>query len=93
MQTVFYISLRSDSAAAFAQQIRGQWQIENRLHWVKEMVLHEDKTPWCDGHALTNMAILRTMTINLFRQQVFNSITKAMRHVAHALDRLFSFLQ
>lgn len=92
-ETVFYISSRSDNAAEFAGRIRGHWQIENRLHWVKDVVLHEDQTPLCDGHALTNVAILRTMVVNLFRQQGFDSITKAIRHVAHDVGRLFSFFQ
>lgn len=92
-EPVFYISSRSDEAAEFARRIRGHWQIENRWHWVKDVILHEDKTPLWDGPALTNIAILRTMVVNLFRQQGFDSITKAIRYVAHDVDRLFSFFQ
>lgn len=92
-ETVFYMSSCNDEAAQFARRIRGHWHIENRLHWVKDVVFHEDKTPLCAGHALVNVAILRTMVLNLFRQRGFGSMTQAIRHVAHDLQRLFSFFQ
>lgn len=92
-ETAFYISSCTDDATGFAARIRGHWQIENRLHWVKDVVFGEDKTPLCAGHALVNLAILRTMVINLFRQHGFCSMTQAIRHVAHDVYRLFSFFQ
>lgn len=92
-ETVFYISSLALDAAAFAQRIRDHWQIENCLHWVKDMVLQEDKAPLCDGHALTNFAIVRTIAVNLFRTNGFVSITKGIRHLAHDIHQLFSFFQ
>jgi predicted transposase YbfD/YdcC len=39
----YYISsVRSDDATVFAQGVRGHWSIENRLHWVKDVIQHED---------------------------------------------------
>jgi predicted transposase YbfD/YdcC len=92
-ETVFYISSCTKDATEFAQQIRQHWHIENRLHWVKDVVFQEDKTPLCTGHALVNVAILRTMVINLFRQRGFSSMTQAIRSVAHDVCCLFSFFQ
>lgn len=92
-QTVFYISSLELDAAGFAQRIRAHWHVENRLHWVKDTVLQEDKAPLCDGHALTNFAIVRTMAINLFRANGFASITKGIRHLAHDIHKLFSSCQ
>lgn len=92
-ETLFYISSLSVDAAAFAQRIRQHWHIENRLHWVKDVVLQEDHIPCCDGHALINLAIVRTIALNLFRHHGLQSITKAIRQVAHDIPRLFSFLQ
>ena len=68
IETMFYISSLALDAAGFAQRMRQHWHIENRLHWVKDVVLKEDQAPLCDGHALTNFAIVRTMALNLFRQ-------------------------
>ncbi|NJR39895.1 MAG: transposase [Leptolyngbyaceae cyanobacterium CSU_1_4] len=45
---MFYLSSLRLDAAGFAQPIRGHWQIENRLHWVKDGVLKEDESPLPD---------------------------------------------
>jgi predicted transposase YbfD/YdcC len=92
-ETMFYISSLSLDAAGFAERIRQHWHIENRLHWPKDVVLAEDTAPLCDGYALLNFAIVRTIAVNLFRQAGFDSITKAIRHLAHDVHRLFSFFQ
>ena len=92
-ETVFYISSLCLDAAGFAAQIQQHWHIENRLHWPKDVVLKEDEAPLCDGYALANFAILRTMALNLFRQAGFPSITKGLRHLSHDVHRLFSFFQ
>ncbi|MFM7449174.1 MAG: ISAs1 family transposase [Leptolyngbyaceae cyanobacterium] len=92
-ETMFYISSLSLDAAGFAERIRQHWHIENRLHWPKDVVLAEDSAPLCDGYALLNFAIVRTIVVNLFRQAGFDSITKAIRYLAHDVHRLFSFFQ
>ena len=92
-ETIFYISSLTEDAAQFCQRIRDHWQIENRLHWVKDVVLKEDAAPMGSGHAPENMAILRTIAVNLLRLNGFDSITRGIRAVAHDLHRLFSFSQ
>ena len=92
-ETMFYVSSLAVDAASFAQLIRSHWQIENRLHWIKDVVLHEDCSPLCDGNAPVNFAIVRTIALNLFRFNGFDSITQGIRHLAHDLSRLFSFFQ
>ena len=92
-ETMFYISSLELDAAGFATRICQHWHIENRLHWPKDVVLGEDAAPLCDGNALVNFAIVRTIAINLFRQAGFASITKGIRHLSHDVQRLFSFFQ
>lgn len=92
-ETMFYISSLSLDAAGFAQRIRQHWHIENRLHWVKDVVLKEDDSPLCDGHALVNFAIVRTIALNLFRHHGFDSITQGLRRLAHNIPALFSFFR
>lgn len=92
-ETMFYLSSLTLNAQQFAQRIQDHWQVENKLHWVKDVVLGEDHAPLCAGHALTNFAIVRTMAVNLFRLNGFASITKAIRALAHDIHRLFSFFQ
>ncbi len=92
-ETMFYISSLAADATDLSARIRGHWQIENGLHWVKDCVLNEDKAPLCAGYAPANFGIIRTIVMNLFRQQGFHSITQGIRHLAHDIPRLFSFLQ
>lgn len=92
-EVMFYISSLTLDATGFAHQVRHHWHIENRLHWVKDVVLKEDITPVCDGNAIPNFAIIRTTALNLFRLHGFDSITQAIRQVAHDIPRLFSFFQ
>ena len=92
-ETMFYISSLTLDAAEFAQRIRQHWHIENRLHWVKDVILQEDRSPLCDGHAPANFAVVRTMALNLFRHHGFDSITQGLRRLAHDIPTLFSFFQ
>ncbi|WP_373540005.1 ISAs1 family transposase [Chamaesiphon sp.] len=100
-EIVFYISSLSENAAQLAARIRAHWQVENCLHWVKDVVLKEDESPLCGGSALVNFGILlvsghptrRTIAMNIFRKEGYALITKGIRFLAHDLDRLFSFLQ
>ncbi|GAP98036.1 mobile element protein [Leptolyngbya sp. NIES-2104] len=92
-ETLFYISSRSVDARQLGEWIRAHWHIENRLHWGKDVVFKEDAAPLCSGHAPENMAILRTIAVNLLRLNGFASMTKGIRAIAHDIDRLFSFCQ
>jgi len=91
-EIMFYISSLPLDAVGFAPLIRQHWHIENRLHWVKDGVLKEDETPVCDGNAPVNFAIVRTLCLNLFRLNGFDSITQGLRFLAHDVQKLFSFL-
>ena len=54
-------------AAFFARAVRCHWHIENRLHWVLDVVFHEDLSRLRSGHGPHNMATVRHMVINLLR--------------------------
>lgn len=88
-QVVYYISSLSLTAFEFAKGIRAHWTIENRLHWVKDVVLQEDRSRIRSGYAPANLSIIRTIAINLIRQNGYASLTSAMRLLAHDLDAIF----
>ena len=92
-QTNYYLSSLTASAAHFAQIIRGHWGIENRLHWVKDVVFQEDTLPLKHHNAARNWSLLRNIVINLARQHGYNSLTKAERFLSHNIPQLFSLLQ
>jgi predicted transposase YbfD/YdcC len=92
-ETIFYISSLKNSAGEFAQRIREHWHVENRLHWVKDVVFKEDDTPLCGGSVPAAMGILRTTAVNLFRLNGWDSVTQALRNLAHDIKKLFFFFE
>src|SRR3954453_4880513 len=74
----FLGSARLD-AATFARAVRGQWGIENRLHWVLDVVCRDDLARLRTGHGPANMAVVRHMAVNLLRQAKPTVSTKNRR--------------
>jgi predicted transposase YbfD/YdcC len=56
---------------------RGHWGIENRLHWVKDVLHNEDNNGISKGNGPVNNSILSTMAINLQRSNGFSSTMDA----------------
>ena len=92
-QTNYYISSLLTSACEFAQGIRSHWGIENRLHWVKDVIFGEDAAPFRDYNAATNWSFIRTLVINVARMGGYDSLTKAERFLGHDPDKLFSLVE
>ncbi len=88
-QIAYYISSLNLNAAQFAQGIRGHWGIENRLHWVKDVVLAEDSSRMRQGNAPANLSIIRSLAIAILRYNGYSSITTAIRMIAHNLEQIF----
>jgi predicted transposase YbfD/YdcC len=74
-----YISSRALSAAAFAAAARGHWAIENKLHWVLDVIFREDLSRLRTGHGAKNMAVVRHFALNLVRQVSDNRSIKRRR--------------
>jgi predicted transposase YbfD/YdcC len=51
----------------FASAVRSHWQIENRLHWVLDVVFHEDLSRLRSGHGPQNMATVRHIALTLLQ--------------------------
>ena len=62
-------SLPMDQAQpeAIASWARGHWAIENRLHWVRDVVFDEDRHQLRTGNGPQIMAALRNLAISLIR--------------------------
>lgn len=78
------------SPAEVLEQLRGHWGIENRLHWVRDVVANEDhnrsrKT----GHVL---ASLRNTAISLGGLHGHSGIAQAQRFASTNLYRIMSWL-
>jgi transposase/predicted transposase YbfD/YdcC len=64
-ETRYYVSSAALSAEMFGRVVRGHWGIENRLHWILDVVFREDLARLRSGNAHANMAIARHTALNL----------------------------
>jgi predicted transposase YbfD/YdcC len=92
-RTSFYLSSLSVSALEMGLGIRGHRDIENGLHWVRDVVFNEDAAPFAQLTPATNWSVMRSIAINLFRCHGYSSLTRAIRLFAHDLPKLISLLK
>jgi predicted transposase YbfD/YdcC len=78
----YYISSAVLLVALFANAVRCHWHIENRLHWVLDVIFHEDLSRLRTGHGPQNMATIRHMAMNLLRSSQPNKSLKVRRKLA-----------
>ncbi len=78
----YFLSSAKLDAATFARAVRAHWGIENRLHWVLDVVFHDDLARLRTGHGPQNMATLKHMALNLVRQAHGRHSLKARRKKA-----------
>lgn len=63
----YYLSSAKLDAKTFARAVRAHWGIENRLHWVLDVVFHDDLARLRTGYGPENMAVIKHMAMNLLR--------------------------
>jgi Transposase DDE domain len=62
--------------------VRGQWQIENQSHWVRDVTFDEDRSQVRCGNIPHVMAALRNTAIGLLRCAGHANIAAACRRLA-----------
>jgi predicted transposase YbfD/YdcC len=67
--------------------VQGHWGIENKLHWVRDVIFDEDRSSVRTGNAPRVMATLRSTAISVLRLTGTTSIARATRHHARDADR------
>lgn len=63
----FYLSSLTLNADLLARAVREHWHVENRLHWILDVVFHEDLSRLRSGNGPQNMATVRHIALNLLR--------------------------
>lgn len=92
-EIVCYISSLIRTAKEFTCGIRGHWGIENRLHWVKDVVLNEDDSTIRMGNAPGNLSIIRAIALNVLRRNCYSLITKAQRFLSNDIDKILCLVE
>jgi hypothetical protein len=82
-------SLTAEQAdpARLLRLVRGQWEIENRLHWVRDVTFDEDRSQVRAGHGPRVMASFRNLAISLLRLAGHRNIARGVRWAGHASTR------
>jgi predicted transposase YbfD/YdcC len=75
----YYISSHAGTALEMGELIRGHWGIENGLHWVLDVVFHEDQSRIKEGHAGENLGLLRRVAIALLKRAPGKGTTPTKR--------------
>lgn len=93
-QKRYYITSRKDHEAKFlAEGIRSHWFIENKLHWVKDCILNEDKSLVKGKGLAKNLSMLRTLAFNIFKLNKKNSIKKAIEKYTNRMNDCLELMQ
>ena len=94
VEVVYLItSDRHADPATLGAWIRSHWEIENKLHWVRDVTYQEDKSLVRTGNAPRVMASLRSLAISLLRLHGHTNIAAANRHHARDPQRTLKLLQ
>jgi predicted transposase YbfD/YdcC len=94
VEVVYLITSDRDAdPAILAAWVRSHWEIENKLHWVRDVTYQEDKSLVRTGNAPRVMATLRSLAISLLRLHDHTNIAAANRHHARDPQRTLKLLQ
>jgi predicted transposase YbfD/YdcC len=90
--TSFYLTSLSLSAIEVGLGVRQHRDIENGLHWVRDVIFQEDAAPFALITPALNWSVLRSIALNLFRSHGYHSLTCAIRLFSHDLLQLLSLM-
>jgi predicted transposase YbfD/YdcC len=84
----YYLCTIPADAKALAALVRGHWSVENRCHWVLDVVFGEDHSQVRDTTAAHNLSILREMALKALRNETSKGSLRSKRKRA-SLDPAF----
>jgi predicted transposase YbfD/YdcC len=79
----YYLSSATLDAKAFALAVRSHWGIENRLHWVLDVVFHDDLARLRTANGPHSMAVIKHIAMNLVRNPKDRHSLKNRRKLAN----------
>jgi predicted transposase YbfD/YdcC len=78
----YYISSSTQGAKDFSSSIRGHWEVENKLHWVLDVVFREDDCRSRAGYSAENFSMLRQFALNLIKQEPSKKAIRRKQNIA-----------
>jgi predicted transposase YbfD/YdcC len=92
-QTAYFISSLPATipARVLLEGIRNHWKIES-YHYIKDVTFKEDQSRVVTRHAPENISIVRTIVINILRNQSEKNIAKSIRTIAHRVKKIWKLI-
>lgn len=79
----YYISSLNGNASFINRAVRKHWHIENKLHWILDVVFKEDYSRVRTGNGAENMSIVRKIALNKIKaDKTIKKSVKAKRAIA-----------
>ena len=78
----YYLSSAALIAEQFARAVRAHWGVENNLHWMLDVVFHDDLMRLRTDSGPANMATVRHAALNLFKAIPDKASMKVRRKTA-----------
>lgn len=79
-------------AKIFYDGIRDHWQIENGLHYVKDVTFKEDRSRIRTGNSPQNKSIIIDIVINIFRKNNYTNMAQAIRLVGNDIKLMWKMI-
>lgn len=86
------LSAREAAPEHLAGYVRGQWTIENKVHWVRDVTFREDSSRVRTGPRPRIMATLHNIALGLIRQAGYTKIAATIRKIKHDTVLLLAIL-
>ncbi|WP_017326579.1 transposase [Synechococcus sp. PCC 7336] len=87
-KTRYYIYSFPESAEQLAQRIRSYWEVENKVHYVRDVTQGEDKSRIRTTPLVQICALARNFAINLYREFGFTNMAQAQRRCGQTFNTL-----
>ena len=86
------LDAREAAPVHLAGYVRGQWTIENKVHYVRDVTYREDSSRVRTGPRPRIMATLRNLAIGLIRQAGYTKIAATIREIKYDTTLLIAVL-
>lgn len=68
-EEAYHISSKVESGEYFLEKIRNHWHIENKLHWVLDVIFDEDNNKTYNKNQAKNLALILRIALSLVKKQ------------------------
>jgi len=93
-ETAYFISSlpSATNAKIFYEGIRSHWQIENGLHYVKDVTFREDRSRIRTGNSPQNKSLIIDIVINILRKNNYTNMAQAVRMVGNDIKLMWKMI-